>query len=186
MLLPTMITIISGTNREGSKTLKLAHRVAAIYSELEAEVELIDLRELPGGLLNPGSYGTKPVEFEPTIERILKSDGLVLVIPEYNGSFPGVLKLFVDHLPFPESFDRRPACYIGLSAGRYGGLRPVEQMQQVFGYRNAFNYPVRVFIPGAGTVIAEGGAIADEEVETRLREQAAGFLTFTRQLRGRA
>ena len=164
--------------------MKLAHRVATFYSELEAEVELIDLRELPGGLLDPGSYGVKPSAFEPYIERILKSDGLVLVIPEYNGSFPGVLKLFIDHLPFPESFDRRPACYIGLSAGRFGGLRPVEQMQQVFGYRNAYNYPARVFIAGAGKVIGADGTLADEELEARLREQASGFLTFTRQLKG--
>jgi NAD(P)H-dependent FMN reductase len=179
-----MITIITGTNRRDSNTLKLAKVVAGLYRESGSEAQILDLKDLPSELLGPDSYKEKPTAFDPWVDQVLSSDGLVLVIPEYNGSFPGVLKLFIDHLPFPESFDRRPTCYIGLSAGGSGGVRPVEHMQQVFGYRNAYNYPVRTFIPGAYQVFGGEGELLDEDLVNRLRAQVEGFLDFVRRLKG--
>ena len=70
----------------------------------------------------------------------------MVVVPEYNGSFPGILKYFIDLLPFPESFDCRPVSYVGVSAGQWGALRAVEQLQLVFGYRNAYVHPPRTFL----------------------------------------
>ena len=48
-------------------------------------------------------------------------------------------------LKFPESFEKRPVCFTGLGAGIWGALRPVEQLQAIFGYRNAYLFPERVF-----------------------------------------
>ena len=111
---------------------------------------------------------------------VLQASGLHVVTPEYNGSMPGVLKYFIDLLKFPESFERRPVCFTGLAAGTWGALRPVEQLQQIFGYRNAHIYPERVFIPGIGNQLGADGRLKDEELVGRLRKQAAGFAEFTR------
>ena len=73
--------------------------------------------------------------------RVLDAAGLHVVTPEYNGSFPGVLKYFIDMLKFPESFDRKPVAFLGEAAGTWGGLRSVEQLQMIFGYRNATSSP---------------------------------------------
>ena len=62
-------------------------------------------------------------------------------------------------LPFPESFEQRPVCFVGLAAGIWGALRPVEQLQAIFGYRNAYIFPERVFMPGIGKLLNEAGAI---------------------------
>src|SRR5437667_4808 len=78
---------------------------------------------------------------------IVRAAGLVVISPEYNGGMPGILKYFIDMLKFPESFAARPVCFVGLAAGVWGALRPVEQLQAVFGYRNAHLYPERVFLP---------------------------------------
>lgn len=177
-----MITVISGTNRKGSNSLKIAKQLAGFYRELEAEAQVLDLQELPPEALDPGAYWEKPESVKPFIQQVMDSDGLVLVVPEYNGSFPGVLKLFIDLLPFPEAFDQRPACYIGISAGQFSGLRPVEQLQQVFGYRNAYNFPPRTFIAGVGKKIGEDGLLNDEELVERLKKQATGFLEFVRRI----
>ena len=113
-----MITIISGTNRPDSSTLKIARAVEGIYRNLEVETCLLDLQELPQQIFDPGSYAIKPVGFTKFTQPILESKGLVIVTPEYNGGPPGVLKYFIDMLPFPESFETVPAFGIGCWCGR--------------------------------------------------------------------
>ena len=82
---------------------------------------------------------------KPLIDRIDRAEGLYLICPEYNGSYPGVIKTFIDYWSYPKSFEKRPVCFTGLG-GVFGGLRPVEHLQQIFGYRNAFIFPERVFL----------------------------------------
>jgi NAD(P)H-dependent FMN reductase len=100
------------------------------------------------------------------------------VTPEYNGSFPGVLKYFIDLLKFPESFEQKPVAYVGESSGEWGGLRAVEQLQMVFGYRHAHQYPVRVFIPNVNKLFDAGGKLLDLSMDKRLAEQAKGFKSY--------
>jgi NAD(P)H-dependent FMN reductase len=121
---------------------------------------------------------------EPFAKAVLDAHGLVVVTPEYNGSFPGVLKVFIDHLKFPESFESKPVCFVGLAAGIWGALRSVEQLQQIFGYRNAHIFPSRVFMPGIGGLLDDAGALKDPELQGRLRRQAEGFAGFVGRVRG--
>jgi chromate reductase, NAD(P)H dehydrogenase (quinone) len=179
-----MITIVSGTNRPDSNTRRIAALVEALYMELGVPVRMLDLQDLPAELFTPGAYASKPAAFAPFAQAVLDSSGLVIVTPEYNGSFPGVLKVFIDHLKFPESFEGKPVSFIGLAAGTWGALRSVEQLQQIFGYRNAHLFPSRVFIPGVYGVLDASGAMTDAELHGRLRKQAAGFAAFVARLRG--
>jgi chromate reductase len=183
--LSPMIVIISGTNRPGSNTRKVTANVEAIYKSLNVKIQLLDLAEMPPEIFAPTSYAAKPAGFSRFIDSVLAADGLVVVTPEYNGGFPGVLKYFIDMLPFPESLEGRPACFVGLSAGNWGALRPIEQLQSIFNYRNANIFPERVFIPGIGGLLNEGGQFASQEIEARLAKQAAGFVTFVEKLRGK-
>lgn len=178
-----MISILIGTNRPGSNSRKIALRVSELYADLGEKVRLIDLAELPPEIFSPASYGEKPKAFKPFADAVLHADGLVVVCPEYNGGFPGVLKYFIDMLPFPESFERRPVAFIGLAAGQFGALRPVEQLQQIFGYRNAHIYPGRVFIPGVSNALNGDGSLGDEKLAERLRDQASGFTAFVQSLK---
>jgi len=96
---------------------------------------------------------------------------------------PGVLKYFIDMLKFPQAFERRPVAFTGLSAGRWGALRPVEQLAAIFSYRNAHLYPDRVFLPGIGDRLSPQGRLTDEDSLQRLNAQAAGFVAFVKRLR---
>jgi NAD(P)H-dependent FMN reductase len=180
-----MIAVISGTNRDGNNSIKLARHCSGLIREQGEAVELLDLRELPPQAFAVNGYQEKPDELvHGFIDKVLASDGLMVVVPEYNGSYPGVLKYFIDLLPFPESFDCRPVAFIGLAAGYYGGLRAVEQLQMVFAYRNAYLFNRRVFIPGAYKVFGEEGEILDDDLKARLATQAEKFLHFTRAIKG--
>jgi len=180
-----MLTLIVGTNRPGSNTRKVARQVEQVYRELNVPLRVLDLAELPREIFSPESYGDKPAAFSRFTEGVLSSSGLIVVTPEYNGSVPGILKYFIDMLPFPESFERRPVCFIGLGAGMWGALRPVEQLQAIFGYRNAFVFPERVFMPKINDLLDEAGNFKSAAIPGRLRAQARGFIQFVEQLRNR-
>jgi chromate reductase, NAD(P)H dehydrogenase (quinone) len=177
-----MITLLVGTNRPGSNARKVARHLEEIYAALKVPLHVLDLASLPPEIFSPGSYAAKPKSFAPFAEAILRSAGLHVVTPEYNGSVPGVLKYFIDMLKFPESFERRPVCFVGEAAGMWGALRPVEQLQAIFGYRNAYIYSERVFLPRINDLLDEGGRLKDPELIERLKAQAEGFVEFVERL----
>ncbi|MBT6850422.1 MAG: NAD(P)H-dependent oxidoreductase [Opitutae bacterium] len=177
-----MITIIVGTNRTGSVSAQVADFVAKVYDELGINNRVLDIADLPPETFSPNAYVEKPPRVVEFTEQILASSGLFVITPEYNGSMSGALKLFIDMLPFPESFEDRPVSYIGISAGQFGGLRPVEHLQQVFGYRNALNFPRRVFIPAVGSVMKQSGGLEASDYGKRIREQAKSFAEYCRTL----
>jgi chromate reductase len=156
-----MIVLLVGTNRPGSNTRKVAAQIEIFYKELNVPLHVLDLAQLPPEIFSPTSYAEKPKSFAPFADAILQSQGIHVVTPEYNGSLPGVLKYFIDMLKFPESFEARPVCFTGLAAGMWGALRPVEQLQAIFGYRNAHLFPVRVFMPQINSLLDANGKIKD-------------------------
>lgn len=178
------IVVIAGTNREGARSRAVAGAVARRYAAMEGvEHTLLDLAALPTELFTPGAYAEKPEAYAPFADAVVSADGLHIVTPEYNGGMPGALKLFIDHLPFPESFERRPVCFTGVASGRWGALRPIEQLQGVFGYRNAYQLPDRVFITGAHRVLDESGWPNDDFLSKKLAAQIEHFVAFCQALK---
>ena len=93
-----MITIIAGTNRRGSVSSLFADQISSIYNQLDVDSKVLDLSDLPPETFSPDAYSEKPPKVLKFTEQILNSSGLVIVVPEYNGSMPGALKLFIDLL----------------------------------------------------------------------------------------
>ena len=154
------ILVISGTNRPDSSTLRVARRVEQLYREASVHCELFNLEDLPPEVFKTDAYKHKPPALVEIQEKVFDAAGLHVVLPEYNGSFPGVLKYFIDLLKFPESFERKPTAFVGVAAGSWGGLRAVEQLQMVFGYRNAHLYPDRVFISNVLQKFGADGSVS--------------------------
>lgn len=177
------ILIVAGTNRPGSNTRRVAGELLEIYRSLGEPVRLLDLAELPAEIFHPSSYAQKPPAFAPFSRAILDAAGLHLVSPEYNGGMPGILKYFIDMLKFPESFAGKPVCFTGLAAGMWGALRPVEQLQAIFGYRGAHIYPERVFMPLIKGHLSAEGRLTNQDWLERLRAQAMGFAKFVKTLK---
>lgn len=139
------IQVISGTNRPKARSLDIAKIIVNLLNNHGNIAELLDLKEVPLAQLDGSQYSeNQPQKLVELKDRINLSRGLIIVCPEYNGSFPGALKYFIDHWDYPRAFEGRAVAFVGLG-GRFGGLRPVEHLQQVFGYRNANIFPKRVF-----------------------------------------
>jgi chromate reductase, NAD(P)H dehydrogenase (quinone) len=181
-MLNTPILVISGTNRPNSHAMRVSRVLMDHYRRGQVQAELFSLTELPCDVFRPDSYAEKPPAMQEVQQRVLAAAGLHVVTPEYNGSFPGVLKYFIDLLKFPESFEHKPVAFVGEASGAWGALRAVEQLQHVFGYRNAHVYPPRVFIPLVRTRFDADGGLIDPELDARLAKQAQGFAGFVRRL----
>jgi chromate reductase, NAD(P)H dehydrogenase (quinone) len=181
--LVAMITLLIGTNRPNNNSRKVARHIEEIYADLKVPLRVMDLGDLPAEIFSPASYAEKPKSFHPFADGILQSSGVHVISPEYNGGIPGVLKYFIDMLKFPESFERRRVCFTGIAAGIWGALRPIEQLQAIFGYRNAFIYPERVFLAQIHSLLDANGRLSNPELLERLRKQAAGFVDFVEKVK---
>ena len=177
------LALISGTDRPGAKALSISRYLKKRYEQEGCVVSLINMQEFPLQAVQGGKYGQDIPEIQPFIDTILESDGIVMVIPEYNGTYPGILKLFIDYLPFPEAFSKKPISYIGEAAGAFGGLRAVEQMEQVASYRYAYNFNERVFINRVHKTFSEEGGISDDFQQQLLDSQIANFPVFVQKVK---
>jgi chromate reductase, NAD(P)H dehydrogenase (quinone) len=174
------IVILSGTNRRGGNTAKVVDHIDAIYRALGQPTQIIDLAALPPEIISSASYAETPGTFKPLADAVLECAGLHVVTPEYNGGVPGILKYFIDMLKFPESLERKPVCFTGVSAGDWGAVQSIEQLQTIFIYRQAYLFPERVFLPRVGSCLTAEGRIGDNEILSRLRGQAERFIAFVK------
>ncbi len=86
-----MITVISGTNRQGSNSLKVAKSCCNILVDKGIEVKLFSLIDLPENFLINHMYKEPSLAITKLVQEfIVPADKFVFVIAEYNGSYPGV------------------------------------------------------------------------------------------------
>jgi len=170
--------IISGTNRPQSRTRQISKLIQKLYADQGEKVEILDLTELPFAELTGEHYSGAGLhlDWEGAVRKVTEAEGLIFVVPEYNGSMPGALKYFIDHWKYPESFECRPVCFVGLG-GLFGGLRPIEHLQQVMAYRNAYQFPIRVFLMNVFKTLKDG-ELTDPMALQLLKDQVVGFQKF--------
>lgn|SRR5215469_11689099 len=123
---PLFIPIILGTARQGRQSENVARFVfEQTKNRVGIETELIDVRDLPMKLIDAGEQ-MKDAAFSATIQR---SDGLIIVTPEYNHGYPGLLKHALDMNL--EEYIHKAVGICGVSAGPFGGARAIEALLPV-------------------------------------------------------
>ena len=173
-----MITIISSTNRPGSSTLKVAQYYQKQFLERGVEAGVLSLAQLPPNLIQTDRYGNRSKEFAPIQEVITQTDKFIFIIPEYNGSFPGVLKVFIDACTFPESFYDKKAALVGVSSGKYGNIRGVDHFTGVCHYIHLNVMSLKLHIAAIHKELdAEGNLFKDDTVKYT-NEQIEKFIKF--------
>lgn len=178
------LQIISGTDRPDANALVVSKYLKQEYQKEGIEAGIINLQDFPTAKVSGGPYGRDLPEVDSFIRPAVEADGLVFVCPEYNGGYPGILKLFIDYMPFPGSLNKMPVAMVGEADGAFGAVRAVEQLQQVVGYRNAHVYPERVFISRVNENFDAEEGVRDQLQQELLMSQIANFPDFVRDLRG--
>ncbi|WP_428327566.1 NADPH-dependent FMN reductase [Mucilaginibacter sp.] len=173
-----MITIISGTNRPGSSTLKLAKYYQKQLQQKGGEAGLLSLSQLPASLITSDLYGKRSDEFLPLQDIVTQTDKFLFLIPEYNGSFPGVLKVFIDACSFPESFYEKKAALVGLSSGKYGNIRGIDHFTGICNYVHLHVLPLKIHIAAINKELDADGNLFNKDTVQFTNEQIDKFIAF--------
>lgn len=173
-----MITIIAGTNRPNSNTLKVAKYYQNQLSKKGLETTLLDLQNLPANFIANDLYGEKSSDFEKIQKLVAQTSKFLFVIPEYNGSYPGILKTFIDACSFPESFYDKKACLVGLSSGKYGNIRGIEHFNGVCAYLHLHVMPLRIHISYIKNELNENGELFMEDTLKFTNQQMEKFVAY--------
>jgi len=173
-----MITIISSTNRPGSSTLKVARYYQKNLLEKGIEAGLLSLAQLPPNILETDLYGKRSPEFQKIQDIVNATDKFIFIIPEYNGSFPGALKVFIDACSFPDSFYEKKAALVGISSGKYGNIRGIDHFTGVCHYVHLNIMPLKLHIANIKSEFNEYSDLFKEDTVKFTDEQIEKFIKF--------
>ena len=165
-----MITIISGTNRVGSNSLNVAKSYHNMLKKEGLESQILDLAKLPLTFMSEDMYGLRTNDTKALIEKyILPVHHFVFAIPEYNGTYPGALKLFMDAME-PKFFHNKSACLVGLATGRAGNIRGLDAFTHVLHHLQMEVLSNKVLLSQVNLLLDEAGLINDP-ISTQIIEK---------------
>ncbi|MCZ8284868.1 MAG: NAD(P)H-dependent oxidoreductase, partial [Bacteroidia bacterium] len=165
------------TNREDSHTEKIARHYESVLKEKGELVNYLSLKDLPSDFISSDLYGKRSEVFQQIIDKdIVHQHKFVFVSPEYNGSFAGILKVFLEAIP-PRLWVDNKACLVGVSSGRAGNLRGMEHLTNILNYLKVNVYHNKLPISRVDTLM-NGTGIKDEETLKVIDQQLDGFLRF--------
>jgi NAD(P)H-dependent FMN reductase len=171
------ITIIIGTNREGSVSGKIARQYSEILMSKGVKPKIIDLSSLAETFMFSELYGNRSEDFKSEIEsKISSAEKFVFVIPEYNGGFPGALKVFIDAVP-PAEWEGKKAGLVGVAAGRGGAARALDQFTNVLNYLKVNVLYSKPKFSGVGQLM-NGDRLEQEDAINSLEAQAGLLIEF--------
>lgn len=157
-----MITVISATNRPNNVTEKVALAYYNLLQQKEANALFFNFKELPAQLDLHQLYNRGNNQLTPFAEKYINNaQKLVIITPEYNGSFTGILKLFLDTLPH-KTFAGKTIALVGTGNGRAGNLRGVEQLANIFHYLEANVLWNKVMVSSLNKLMDANGSFTDE------------------------
>src|SRR6266487_11571 len=175
---PLFIPIILGTARRGRQSENVARFVLEqTKKRADVETELIDVCKLPLKLDDAGEQMKDPA-FSATIERC---DGLIIVTPEYNHGYPGLLKHALD-MNLKE-YIHKVVGICGVSAGPFGGARVIEGLLPVMRELGLVAIFEDVNFGKVGTLFDERGNLLDESYVRRVDKFLDELIWMSRVLR---
>ena len=166
-----MITIISGTNRKESNSLKVAKSYQILLKYKGLESQILDLSKLPINFVQ-NMYGEHSEEVKELIDKkIAKVSNFVFVIPEYNGTYTGMVKLFLDGIS-PKNFNHKNTILVGVASGRAGNIVGLEHFTTVLNHLKIEVLSNKMILSGIENLINENGEIIDrnclEQIDIQL------------------
>ncbi len=166
-----MITIVSGTNRKGSNTIKVARQYQQLLEQKGQTVSFISLENLN---VNERTAAIEQVEKD----ALIPADKFIFVSPEYNGSIPGVLKSLIDITDIKNVWWGKKALLTGVSTGRAGNLRGMEHFTGVLHHVKVNVNLNKLPISLVDKLLNGEGVITDKATLNSIDTQLEEFIRF--------
>ncbi len=172
------ITILSCTNRPNSLTQRLSLYYQNCLKAEGFEIQLLDFTTLPSDMAFSETFGKRSEGFKQLIQTYVSEvHRFVFIIPEYNGSYPGILKVFLDSVS-PKEWTNKKALITGVAEGRAGNLRGMDHLTGVLNYLKVNVYHNKLPISGISKVIDADLVVQNPETAEAVKQQVKGFVGF--------
>jgi chromate reductase, NAD(P)H dehydrogenase (quinone) len=168
-----MITIVSGTNRLGSNTLKVAHEYKRLLEDKGISAALFSLETV-----NAMKRDSDFEDIENNI--IIPTTAFIFIVPEYNGSFPGVLKMLFDNSRSHEIWFNKEALITGNATGRAGNLRGMDHLADILNYLKITVHPNKLPLSTVNKLMDSNGKFTDAGALNAINNQLDEFLNWRR------
>ncbi|MGB0390526.1 MAG: NADPH-dependent FMN reductase [Salibacteraceae bacterium] len=173
-----MISVICSTNRKESNSLAFARAIIEILDSQREKCQLLNLEDLPKDFIFEnevfGAINDELVKIQDTY--LTNSNKYIFILPEYNGSFPGVVKAFIDSSA-PSRLHNKKALLIGISSGRAGNVRGLEHFTGVLNYLRINVFPFKPAISSCHEGV-ENNKVTNEHYLSLLENSVNEFLVF--------
>jgi NAD(P)H-dependent FMN reductase len=157
-----MITVISCTNRANSNTLKIAKHYMQLLEKQGVNARLFSFLDLPHNIAFQELFNNRSESFQQLLnEFVIPAQKFVFIVPEYNGSFPGLLKVFLDAI-HPDMNRGKKVLLLGISSGRAGNLRGMDHLTGILNYLGMHVHPNKLPVSSVLTLLDADGGIKDE------------------------
>ena len=175
----TKVGIIVGTNRRDAMSLEMAKYYSQRLIEKGVEAVILDLAQLPEDFAFSALYHNKGKNehynyYQSELDGV---DKCFIIAPEYNGSFPGVLKVFIDGLRYPDSLRDKKVAMVGLSNGVLGNAVGLGHLNDILSYMGANVLGLRVKL-GEIAKHFDGEKVSHPLYEKFIAEQIEKLLSF--------
>jgi NAD(P)H-dependent FMN reductase len=175
-LLQPMLTILSATNRLNSQTARFSEIYTQIAANEGVQYSFESLTDLPDASIGDFIYRKGDNPFRSYAHRIFDTHPKILVIvPEYNASIPGILKLVIDCAD-PEIFKNKRIALTGIASGRGGNIRGLNHLTEIFHYLKAEVYSNKLPISMIRSLLDENMNLRDEYTLRAMQQQLHSFV----------
>jgi chromate reductase len=173
------ITVIAGSLRKESFTLKIANALVKLASD-SLKLEVATLHGI--SFFNQDLEAAPPADWVAFREKIQKSGGVIFVTPEYNRSIPGVLKNAIDVGSRPygkSSFLGKPIGIVSNSPGPLGGVSAAKHLQNILpGICGPILGQPEIYLNGVGDAFDDKGELIKESLQAVLKQYIDAYATF--------
>lgn len=174
-----LITLISGSNRKDNITQQIAAVYRDVLTASAVNFKYLSLETVSMSFISPGMYDNADKELEQIQEEyLIPADKLIFLIPEYNGSLPGVLKAFIDGCDVKKCFYNKKACLTGVSVGRAGNLRGMDHFSLILQHLKMTVIPASLPISKVDHLLDEKGQLTDHLTYESIKRQITQFIKF--------
>jgi NAD(P)H-dependent FMN reductase len=180
-----MITVIQATNRPDSNTEFISRHIDQwLKANYKGSIGHISMVDMPPEILSASAY-----EVDSIPEKIVNiqdqfmvpAEKFIWLLPEYNGSFPGVLKLFIDAISvrkYEATFKLKKSMLIGVATGRAGNVRGLDHMAGILIHMKSLIFPRLLPISKVSELMDEEGRINHGPTLKALDDHLKEFIAF--------
>jgi len=163
--------IIVGTNRVGSNSKKVGKFYQQVLKSKGIDAELVTLENFS---LDPSSSSFVSFQ-EQHLKPVTK---FIFILPEYNGSYPGIFKSMIDITDIKNCWPGKKAMLVGVATGKGGNIRGLEHVTGVLNYLKVNVLANKLPVSMVDKLMDGEGNLVDTFTNNSIEQQVAEFIYF--------